>query len=133
MCNMCNIIEMNKMDFGQAKGKLIAKTRQIKVVEGCFAVQSQTAKRFYFVDFDNKCTCPDFETRNVQCKHVHAVCFYKEIIKRKGSSIQIEKTRITYKQDWGNYNEAQENEVILFDKMLKDLVADIPDEEYEFG
>src|SRR4051794_28334089 len=62
---------------------------------------------------DRTCTCPDFEERQMTCKHIHAVLF---TIKREknadGSttvtetmtvSETVEKTvqkRTTYKQDW---------------------------------
>ena len=43
------------MDLRQEKGKQIAQTRQIKKLEDGFAVQSQTAKRFYFVNDKGQC------------------------------------------------------------------------------
>src|SRR3989344_8385637 len=119
------------MDYRQEKGKLIARTRQIKVIEGGFAVQSQTAKRFYFVDFADKCTCPDYETRQSPCKHVNAVYYYKEIVKRKGKNIQAGATRQTYSQDWPAYNKSQSVEKEYFLKLLKDLTT--MEQEQNFG
>jgi len=57
------------------------------------------------------CSCPDYETRRVKCKHMWAV----EIVKRvetaaDGSQIVTESvkvTRKTYTQDWSAYNAAQ--------------------------
>src|SRR3989344_8330401 len=121
------------MDYRQEKGKLIARTRQIKVIEGGFAVQSQTAKRFYFVDFADKCTCPDYETRQSPCKHVNAVYYYKEIVKRKGKNIQAGATRQTYSQDWPAYNKSQQEEKARFLELLKDIVESIEEPEYKFG
>ena len=121
------------MDFRQEKGKQIALTRQIKPTDGGFAVQSQSSKRYYFVDFEGNCTCPDHQTRNVECKHSFAVFYYKEIIKKKGKNIHVERTRIVYKQDWKTYTQAQNKEIELFDKLLKDLVQNVEEKEYKFG
>ncbi|MBI3412692.1 MAG: transposase [Candidatus Aenigmarchaeota archaeon] len=63
----------------------------------------------------------------------HAVKYYlKETIQTEQGTITKE-TKITYAQDWKNYNKAQCNEIKLFDELLKDLVQNIPEPSYIFG
>lgn len=50
------------MDLREEKGKQIALTRQIKRLDDGFAVQSQNSKRFYFVDEQGACNCPDCQS-----------------------------------------------------------------------
>lgn len=73
------------------------------------------------------CTCPDFETRWLPCKHVHAVTL---VIKREnvypdGTTV-TEEVKVTYTQDWHAYNKAQCEEGDRFPELLTDLCATIP-------
>ncbi|MFA6989812.1 MAG: transposase [Candidatus Gastranaerophilaceae bacterium] len=110
------------MNFREEKGKQIALTRQIKVIEGGFAVQSQNSKRFYFVDFEKNCTCPDHESREVKCKHAFAVEYYLQKVTRRGKNIKVERTRLTYPQAWSIYNKSQQEEKSRFLELLNDLI-----------
>ena len=72
------------------------------------------------------CTCPDFESRHVRCKHIIAVeLTLEQSIDSEGNVTFTRIKRITYSQDWEAYNEAQNQEVKLFDKLLSDLVSNI--------
>lgn len=106
----------------EAKGKEIALTRQIKTLDDGYAVQSQTSKKYYFVDYDGKCTCPDCETRQIKCKHAFAVQFYlqKVSIDENGQTI-VQTKRLTYPQAWSAYNKSQQEEKSRFMELLNDL------------
>lgn len=116
-----------QMDLREQKGKLIAQTRVIKKMDDGFAVQSQNSKRFYFVDGNGACNCPDCTTRNTKCKHSYAVQFFLAVQKTdKQGNVTLEKvTRLSYKQAWETYNKAQTNEVKQFEVLLADLLESI--------
>ena len=79
------------------------------------------------------CTCPDFLNRGGKCKHILATKYYLEVEKETPQGTYYEKIRLTYKQAWNAYNEAQKAEVKLFDELLKDLVQAIPEPEQHMG
>ena len=61
------------------------------------------------------CNCPDFETRQQPCKHIHAVecLIVLETITDAFQTITTTKTqviKVTYKQNWPAYNAAQTEE-----------------------
>lgn len=78
------------------------------------------------------CTCPDFEERQLDCKHIFACQF---VLKREqnadGSTTVTEMLTVvkktTYKQDWPNYNKAATTEKRWFLSLLADLCAPIPE------
>lgn len=43
-----------------------------------FSIPSQSGNGSYTITMEEKpiCTCPDFQNRGVDCKHIHAVRFY---------------------------------------------------------
>ena len=82
---------------GEIKGKEIALTRQIKRVEDGFAVQSQTSKRFYFVDNKGECTCPDCQKNGtLKCKHAFAVQCYLQKITTTKQGVKVETKRLSF-------------------------------------
>lgn len=94
-------------------------------------VPSQTHKggdHYYTVKPDPvhpHCTCPDFESRKLPCKHIFAVEY---TIQRdqtsEGKTVVTETLRIshkTYSQDWPSYNKAQTQEKDYFQKLLHHL------------
>ena len=96
----------------QARGLALAKAKgsRIKPIAGAkYLVPSQTSSAGYVVDVEEKtCSCPDFETRGLPCKHQFAV----EYVRREetlpdGSTVVTEAVRVTYPQDWPAYNRAQ--------------------------
>ena len=99
------------------KGEQIAQTKQIQKITKGWLVPSQTSSKKYVVTKLFECNCPDYETRKDFCKHAYAVQYsLKETITTPQGTITKE-TKITYSQDWVNYNQAQTNEVRLFDEM----------------
>ncbi len=112
------------MDLRKQKGLQIAQTRQIKKLNGGFAVQSQNSKRFYFVDETEKCSCPDHESRGKKCKHAFAVQYFLQKITRTEQGVKIETKRLTYPQAWSAYNKSQETEKERFLELLNDLIEE---------
>lgn len=96
--------------------------------------QSKAGKYVVSPSKDNPvCSCPDFEHRGQPCKHVFAV----RIVERRERNAQgdmvcvntvtiTEKiSKPTYRQDWPNYNLAQQNEKAHFQELLHDLCQGI--------
>lgn len=87
-----------------------------------------------------RCTCPDYETRAVKCKHIFAVEYVMERETNGDGSTTItervtvtETVRRTYPQNWPAYNQAQVNEADHFQALLRDLVAGLPESPQQRG
>ena len=98
--------------------------------DGIWIVPSQsTPKQVYKVELridGSKCTCQDFASRGIKCKHIFAVEITVEKTFDKEGNLVITKTeRRTYPQNWSAYTKAQNEEVKLFDELLKDLVQNV--------
>ena len=113
------------MDNRKTKGYQIAQQKQVKETKDGWLVKSQSNGGFYKVSDTFICDCPDSELHNATCKHAYAVRYYLNIEKHTPEGIKAEKVRLTYKQAWSVYNEAQTNEAILFDVLLRDLCLSI--------
>jgi transposase len=123
------------MDIREQRGMELAATRTISKKAGIWIVPSQTGEGTYRVNIMPKvasCTCPDFETRGANCKHIYAAKF---VIRREqnadGSvtvtqSLTVSEQRTTYPQAWAAYNEAQTNEKGKFQVLLADLCNGLP-------
>ncbi len=122
------------MDARQQRGYEIAKTKQILEKPNGWVVPSQTSKKTkYFVNENFECNCPDSTFHNTTCKHAYAVRYYLEIEKETPHGTTTEKVRISYKQAWKAYTQAQNSEVNLFDKLLSDLVESVEEPEQAMG
>ncbi len=83
------------------------------------------------------CTCPDFEARQLRCKHIYAV----EIVTRReytddGETQTYTETvtvKKTYKQEWPAYNAAQVNEKSEFQRLLHELCKGIGEPSQKTG
>lgn len=105
-----------------------------------WTVPSQAGTKKYTVDPNPQapnCTCPDFEARQLRCKHIFAVEY---TIQREqtsdGQTIVTESVRVTqktYTQDWHNYNKAQTNEKAHFLSFLYELCSGIEEPIQTFG
>lgn len=118
------------------RGRLIASTPDAikRVSETTFTVQSQSGPGAYRVTVTPKggiCNCADFAKRSLPCKHLLSVTrFYLERqTTLPTGEVVSERIPVTYSQAWGAYNQAQMEEIDLFDKLLKDLVSDVPEPE----
>ena len=129
------------MDEREQKGLMIAATSNIvKRGNETWIVPSQTAKGSKYavtIAAEGKaCTCPDFELRQKPCKHIIAVqlVLFRETTtetKPDGSVVttttEAKQVRVTYGQDWTNYNRSQTLEKELFCGLLHDLCAAVPE------
>lgn len=109
----------------------LAATRTIRKKAGVWVVPSQSGNGFYRVNIMPKiasCTCPDFETRGVKCKHIFAATFVIRREQNPDGSVTVTQavamsavTQTTYPQAWSAYNEAQTTEKDKFQSLLSDL------------
>ena len=128
------------MDARELKGLEIAATMPVRRSTYGWLVPSQTPGRgSYKVASTNPaltalttatgslaCECPDFELRQLPCKHILAVEY---TIKREvgpEGDVVTEQVKVTYTQDWTAYNRAQCEEKERFLPMLADLCSTIP-------
>jgi IS5 family transposase len=116
------------MDARQQRGLALVqslKGKRIKQLTGTtWLVPSATnASGGYVVAVANdqrSCTCPDAEAGN-RCKHIFAVAYVRhEIEMSDGATVTVEQ-RITYSQDWPNYNQASREEPRWMRRFLKGL------------
>jgi transposase len=116
--------------------EIAAVCKLTKKADGSWSVPSQAGNGRYVVQVGDapRCSCPDYESRGVKCKHMHAVEIVakrEETLNADGSttvteSVTIKATkRTTYPQDWPAYNAAQTNEQDQFQRLLNDLCAGI--------
>lgn len=101
-----------------------------KIDANLFTVQSQTGIGQYRIENKNnewKCNCPDYIKRGGQCKHIIATRYYLEVQQETRDGIKSEKVPLTYKQAWTAYNQAQIQEIELFDQLLMELVSTVPE------
>jgi transposase len=77
------------------------------------------------------CTCDDFDLRRADCKHIIAA---RIVASREADGCPPEPApetppvkwpRKTYRQDWPNYNKAQQNEKAEFRRLLADLCSTV--------
>ena len=118
------------------RGLALAALVNIKKNKLGYAVPSQSGSGTYVVNVDDDpiCTCPDFEKRQVRCKHVYAV---ESVIQRQeqadGTAVETKAMRVAYSQDWPAYNAAQTSEKDTFQVLLAELCSNVPQPEYSFG
>lgn len=129
------------MDARRQKATDLADRARITCDDGIYTVPSQSGAGSYAVMLDGDeaaCECPDFELRGKACKHILAVRLFEkrqaEGIDRKTSTAPSPKPkRLTYRQDWPNYNAAQTSEGRHFPELLADLCSGIPEPERKPG
>lgn len=126
------------MDDREQRGLVIAATKPLRQRGVNWYVPSSTGTGTYKVEPEPDptigewlCECPDFALRSKPCKHIHAVTFtiQRETVTVTDDAVVTEthttSVRLTYGQDWTNYNKAQCAEGELFGPMLKDLCGTI--------
>lgn len=125
------------MDEREMKGLQIAKTSKISRNEKGWVVPSQSGHGTYIVKMgghEPTCDCPDCQTRHLKCKHQWAVeYFVKHEIDEQGNQTITKAVKITYAQNWGNYTKSQTTELTMFDRLLGDLTAIIPEPPQSMG
>ena len=84
--------------------------------------------------FDSKCSCQDFAKRGVKCKHIFAVeITVEKRVNSDGSTTITQTKKVTYPQNWVAYTTAQNEEVRLFNVLVKDLVQNVEEPEQVMG
>ena len=117
----------------QQRGLAIAVLEQnIRPDKFGYKVPSQSGNGVYLVNLEHGayCTCPDFEKRDLPCKHVFAV----EALLQRGEQLdtpdapepEAEAAGLWTAQPWQAYNAAQVNEGDLFATLLHDLCNTVP-------
>jgi len=118
------------MDAREQRGLVIAATAKIEFRRTYFYVPSCSHNGGYKVDWNaQECTCPDYELRQLPCKHVFAARIVKQrdYSTEKPSNVPTEPPgpRPTYRQNWTAYNLSQTKEKGLFLKLLGELVGEV--------
>jgi transposase len=118
------------MDLREQRGMELAATRTIRQKAGIWIVPSQVGNGSYRVHLMTKtasCTCPDFESRRQNCKHIYAATFVLRREQNADGSVTVTESltltseKTTYPQAWAAYNSAQTNEKDKFQSLLSDL------------
>ncbi len=131
------------MEAREQKGlEIAAKSKSQKSGDRWF-VPSQTGRgTFYTVKPDTAqphCSCPDFESRQLRCKHLFAVEY---VIQREFTYDEQTQTQTvtetvtvkqTYRQEWTAYNKAQTNEKDKFLELLAELCKGIEEPQQSMG
>jgi transposase len=125
------------MDAREERGLQIAQNSKIVKTPVGWKVPSQSGNGSYVVSLDHGhpfCTCPDFESRQQPCKHIHAVEFaIQKETKADGSVTLTKSVKMTCTQEWPAYNEAQTREQERFVLLLHDLCNDVQQPLQSFG
>jgi transposase len=125
------------MDTRQERGLQIANYAKIEKNKLGWKVPSQSGNGSYIVSLDGNepyCTCPDFEARHQPCKHIYAIEFIqKRETRPDGTTVETKTMKVTYSQEWTQYNEAQTHELQHFVRLLRELCDNVPQPTQTFG
>jgi transposase len=119
-------------DLREQRGIVLAATKQIRRYGDCWLVPSQSGKGVYAVrhlaETNPECSCPDYEARRRNCKHIYAAIYVMRREQNADGSTTVTEAvalaatpRATYPQVWSAYNAAQTNEKDKFQALLFDL------------
>lgn len=121
----------------QERGRQIASTGKVRQTrDDLWLVPSQSHTGSYLVDLTElSCTCPDHEATHGLCKHIHAVKFTRvRVTANDGTTVVTQDSlKVTYPQDWPNYNRAQVHEKEHVQELLRGLCAGIVQPPYTSG
>ena len=123
----------------QMRGIAIAALTLIKPNSDGYSVPSQSGRGAYVVNLETGpyhgpyCTCPDFEERQLPCKHIWAVQITLEREEEPDGIEDVQTIRVQYGQHWPSYNAAQENEEEHFEQLLRNLCDMLPQPQREPG
>ncbi len=119
-------------DLREQRGIVLAATKKIHQHGDCWLVPSQSGKGVYAVrhlaEMNPECSCPDYEARRQNCKHIYAAIYVMRREQNADGSTTVTETatftatkQVTYPQVWSAYNAAQTNEKDKFQALLFDL------------
>lgn len=130
------------MDLREERGRHIAATYKITQhrpphSRRFYVPSASQDGQKYTVDLapeNPTCTCPDYEDREMKCKHIYAVLFRMEAVEHPDGSTTVTETltvekKTTYRQAWPAYNAAATAEKRWFLSLLADLCRPIPEPE----
>jgi transposase len=113
------------LETRQLKGLHIAAESRIEQQGDTWLVPSEHSNKRYTVRLGPhpSCTCLDFEARQQACKHIFAVdgILHQQPIAEIPEPVK----RLTYKQEWPAYNQAQVSEKRRFQTLLYELCKGI--------
>lgn len=120
------------MEAREQRGIVLAATKTITKRGGRWVVPSQSGQGVYSVFIkptEHSCSCPDYETRRLDCKHIFAAIYVMRREENPDGSTTVTETafaiaatsRPTYPQAWPAYNAAQTSEKEQFQSLLFDL------------
>jgi transposase len=132
------------MDAREQRGLEIAAKSKLQKSGDRWFVPSQSGQRgtYYTVKPDPanpQCSCPDFECRQLRCKHIFAVEY---VIQREFTFNEQTQTETctetvtvkqTYRQEWSSYNKAQSCEKEKFVELLAELCKGVEEPEQKMG
>ncbi len=125
------------MDARQAKALHIAATNKLEPNNGQWIVPSQSGSGRYKVHVASdqawRCTCPDYEDRLDECKHIIAVQVTIQRETGRSAMDYSEVVKTTYSQDWAAYNRAQCDEKRMVLSLLADLCANVENPPHTIG
>lgn len=129
----CDVGRERSMNLRQQKALELADRDRVIRSGDKWLVFSLNGPERYFVTLSPLfCSCPDFELRHEECKHTMAVRIFvtrnetRNRVEADLATPPIKWPRKTYKQDWPNYDLAQQNEQAEFRGLLADLCSNIP-------
>jgi hypothetical protein len=94
-----------------------------------FRVHSATGSGFYHVKLEEgvwSCECPDWEERRLPCKHILRIIIAIDPFRSPTVDASTPRKK-RYAQNWPAYDAGQQAEHPMFDPLLWDLLAPIPD------
>lgn len=112
----------------QHRGIAIAALAKVEKNRLGWKVPSQSGNGTYVVSVDGEsfCTCPDFETRQLPCKHIYAVEYViQRETQKDGTTTYTESIKVTPVSEWSTYNMAQTHEQERFTELLRSLCEGI--------
>src|SRR5580698_3656031 len=125
------------METREQRGIALAKAKAIKQKGPVWVVPSQSGNGTYVVEPGTQrpnCTCPDFETRGIKCKHLYALEYtVRHSVNDKGETTIEQSMRVTYRQNWTAYNAAQTVEKERVANLLHALCSAIDTPENKNG
>jgi transposase len=122
------------VDAREQRGLELAATRKFKQKGDLWLVPSASGGGTYVVDPTDgagSCSCPDYETHGVRCKHLFAVIHTIRRETATDGTVTVTESvtavkRTTYKQDWPAYNLAATTEKARVAELLHALCSKIP-------